>query len=179
MNRKFFLIVIVFSLVIFNGFFSVSHAGSGQAANTKDLKEYNVTSGEVIVSTDKSIYAATDNISVSVKNASAAFAYVHANSTICVDCIERHNPDGSKTELKYRNPGIDYDIGPPSEFKIGETFTIKCTAEHFEKISEGVFSQKKLTGGKYSIRIIYQIRPAEGVGKYMWLYSNSNEFEIK
>ncbi|HNY11126.1 MAG TPA: hypothetical protein PKK26_05995 [Candidatus Wallbacteria bacterium] len=171
MNRKVFFIPILFFMIAFNGFAKISHAG--------EINEYVVTSGEVIVSTDKNIYAATDNISVSIKNASASFAYIHANSVICVDCIERHNPDGSKTELKYRNPGIDYDIGPPSEFKIGETFTIECTAAHFEKISEGVFSQKKLTAGKYGIRIIYQIRPAGGVGKYKWLYSNSNEFEIK
>jgi len=180
MNRKIFFILILLFMAVFNGFAKISYAqGKDQAMNAKDVKEYTVTSGEVLVSTDKNTYPADENISVSIKNASAASAYIHANSTICVDRIERHNADGSKTELKYRDPGIDYDIGPPEEFKIGETFTIKCEAAHFEKISEGRFSQKKLTAGKYSVRIIYQIRPAEGVGKYRWLYSDSNEFEIK
>jgi len=180
MTRKVFFILILLLLAAFNCFAKISYAqGKDQATNAKNIKEYIVTSGEVIVSTDKNIYADPENISVSIKNSKAASAYIHANSVICVDCIERHNSDGSKTELKYSDPGIDYDIGPPEEFKIGETFTIKCDAMYFEKTSEGVFSRKKLTAGKYIIRIIYQIRPAGDVGTYKWLYSNSNEFEIK
>lgn len=146
--------------------------------------EYQLTSGEVSVDTNKISYAAAEKITISVINSSNGILFIHKNDSIAIHEIERLGNDGVWTKLLVRDPNVRYDIGPPEEFKPGENYKIDWTPYFYElkgKNANGYDNYEKIPfgPGKYRLVFIYQKRPSGEVSSWKWLLANSNEFEIK
>lgn len=153
-------------------------------AGTNGVKEeYQLTSGEVAVVTDKTSYAAAGKITISVTNSSAAAVFIHKNDSIAIHEIERLEDDGTWTKLLARDPDVRYDIGPPEEFKPGENYKFDwapCFYELKGKNANGYDKFEKIPfgPGKYRLFFIYQKRPSGEVSTWKWLLADSNEFDV-
>lgn len=167
-------------------FFSAAAAAFPEAAlaGADDVGEdYQLTSGEVSVDTNKISYTAADKITISVTNSSTGPLFIHKNDSIAIHEIERLEDDGTWTKLLVRDPGVIYDIGPPEEFRAGEKYHFEwapCFYEKKEVKQNGsdIYEKKTPGEGKYRIVMIFQKRPSDDVSTWKWKLANSNEFDV-
>lgn len=177
----------IFMLVSITALFiSAAAAAFPEAAfaGTNGVEEdYQLTSGEVSVDTNKLSYTAADKITISVTNSSTGLLFIHKNDSIAIHEIERLEGDGTWTKLLVRDPGVRYDIGPPEEFRSGEKYSFDwppCFYEKKEETQNGGPNYEKMpfAPGKYRLVMIFQKRPSDDVSTWKWKLADSNEFEI-
>jgi hypothetical protein len=167
-------------------FFSAAAAAFPEAASAGAdgaLEDYQLTSGEVSVDTNKISYTPADKITISVTNSSTGLLFIHKNDSIAIHEIERLEGDGTWTKLLVRDPEVRYDIGPPEEFKAGENYSFDWTPCYYEKKEakhndRDIYEKKPFEEGKYRIVMIFQKRPSDDVSTWKWLLADSNEFDV-
>lgn len=147
------------------------------------LEDYQITSGEVSIDTNKISYTAAEKITISVTNSSTGLLFIHKNDSIAIHEIERLEDGGTWTKLLVRDPNVRYDIGPPEEFKAGENYKFEWTPCFYEKKEgnqngRGIYNKMPFAPGKYRLVFIYQKRPSDDVSTWKWNLANSNEFDV-
>ncbi|EKD69286.1 MAG: hypothetical protein ACD_47C00183G0004 [uncultured bacterium] len=167
-------------------FFSAAAAAFPEAAfaGANGVEEdYQLTSEEVSVDTNKISYTTADKITISVTNSSTGLLFIHKNDSIAIHEIERLEGDGTWAKLLVRDPDVRYDIGPPEEFRDGEKYIFDWTPCFYEKKEEtrnsrAGYAKMPFAPGKYRLIMIFQRRPSDDVSTWKWLLTDSNEFEI-
>jgi hypothetical protein len=180
-----FLFISILSVCFLSSFSAPDNAlaaESGASRGDSRDYEYQLTTGEITVETDKTIYAPSDKIVLSVINSSTGPVFIHKNDSIAFHAIERLDKDGKWASLPARNPNTRYDIGPPEEFKAGEIYGFEwapCFYERKEGKQNGydIYEKTPFSPGKYRIVIIFQKRPSDDAMAWKWFLAYSNEFE--
>lgn len=135
---------------------------------------------QLIVKTDKEMYALEEIIKITLKNSSSENIFSHIGShtpVFSIGNIEKKDSMGGWEKLfaQCQYPHCILDIDVPVETKPKQTVVFEWNPRIY---IDGTNKSIKAKSGRYRILILYQIRK-DSSENWKWAIKHSNEFIIK